>query len=271
MTADVSTTGSIARAAAILTALSDAPDGETLTVLVSRTGFTKTTTHRVLASLQAVDFVFQDPLSRRYRLGGRLAEIGWRAEGLDLAAMAERGMKRLAALTEDTVFLSMPEGSASICVAREVGAFPIKTLTLERGDRRPLGVGAGALALYSAMPEARRIATNKANRHWLAEYGADKYRLETLRDDALKRGYALNRGGIVRGMNAIGLPIVTKDGRLVAALAIGAIEDRTTPERIETVLLPALREEAARLSDSLSAFRDTNETGKSVSKGETRA
>ena len=271
MTADLSATGSIARAAAILTALSDAPDGETLTVLVNRTGFSKTTTHRVLASLQAVNFVFQDPLNRRYRLGGKLARIGWRAEGLDLAAMAERGMKRLAALTEDTVFLSMPEGSASLCVAREVGAFPIKTLTLERGDRRPLGVGAGALALYSAMPDARRIATNKANRHWLAEYGADKYRLETLRDDTLKRGYALNRGGIVRGMNAIGLPVTTRGGRLVAALAIGAIDDRTTPERIETILLPALREEANRLSDSLSAFRDKNEADNDVSKGERQA
>ena len=58
---------------------------------------------------------------------------------------------------------------------------------------------------------------------------------------------------------------------VVAALAIGAIEDRTTPERIETVLLPALREEAARLSDSLSAFRNTNGTGKDVSNGETQA
>jgi DNA-binding IclR family transcriptional regulator len=59
-------------------------------------------------------------------------------------------------------------------------------------------------------------------------------------------------------MSAVGLPIITASGRLVAAIAIGAINDRMTQERIETVLIPALRNEANRLSDRLSTLESKN-------------
>ena len=246
--------GSIARAARMLEALAEAPDGCALTDLMERTSFTKTTTHRVLASLCDVHYVAQDPESRLYRLGIGLATLARKAAHTDLAALAARGMKRLAGLTEDTVFLSVPEGAAAICIAREVGDFPIRTLTLDRGDRRPLGIGAGALALYSAMPQRRRAAIARANIDWLAEYGATPQKLERLQEETERRGYALNRGGVVPGMSAIGMPVRTGRGRLVAGLAIAAIDDRMSSQRIETLLVPALSREVCELADRLDAL-----------------
>ena len=43
---------------------------------------------------------------------------------------------------------------SSICSARALGDYPIKALTLDVGIRRPLGVGAGGLAILCALPEA---------------------------------------------------------------------------------------------------------------------
>lgn len=246
--------GSIARAARVLDALAAMPDGGGLSELVARTRFTKTTTHRVLASLQDVNFVVQDPEDRTYRLGSALASIARRAEHVDLGAIAERAMRRLADLSEDTIFLSVPEGRASVCVARHVGAFPIRTLTLDRGDRRPLGVGAGALALYCCMPDGRRAAVARANHNWLADYGSSPEQLEQQRTLFLKNGYALNDGGVVPGMSAIAVPVETPAGCLVGGLAIGAIKDRMTAERIAGTLLPALRQEAERIRRDLGAL-----------------
>ncbi len=250
--------GSIARAARVLEVLASAPAGCGLSELIERTAFTKTTTHRVLASLREVRYVSQDPETRVYSFGIELAALAHYVNQTNLGSLAERGMNRLADLTGDTIFLSVPEGAASVCVARKVGSFPIRTLTLDRGDRRPLGIGAGSLALYCAMPAGRRAAIGRVNANWLLEYRSSPAALEALEAETEDRGYALNSGGVVPGMSAVGLPIITASGRLVAAIAIGAINDRMTQERIETVLIPALRNEANRLSDRLSTLESKN-------------
>ena len=254
MPRDTPTVGSITRAARVLDALAQKPDGAALADVVAHTSCTKTTAHRVLSALQLVRYVAQDPLDRSYRLGGALADVSRRARLADVAAMGRRTIQRLAELTGDTVFLSVPEGAEAVCVARAVGDYPIRTLTLDRGDRRPLGVGAGALALYCAMPPERRAAVNRVNAAWLREYGFDHARLEAAQAAFVRTGYAVNAGGVVPAMSAVGLPVHARSGRLVAALAVGAINERMSGDRQRDVVLPALRSEAERLADRLSAW-----------------
>lgn len=241
--------GSIARAERMLAALSAAPLGASLTELMARTEFTKTTTHRVLASLQDVHYVYQDPDTRKYHLGSALAKLARTANLSDLAALARRSMKRLAQASQDTIFLSAPEGAASICVCRELGAFPIRTLTIDAGDRVPLGVGATAQALYAVTPKAKRLAAAAANARWMADFNFTPELAEIRCADFHQRGYALNPSTVIPGMSAIGLPIISASGRVVAAMGIGAINERMSLARIETDLLPVLREEVAILAD----------------------
>lgn len=244
--------GSIARASRVLSALSEAPLGASLTEIMARTEFTKTTTHRVLTSLQDVHYVYQDPDNRRYHLGSVLAKIARTASRSDLAALAKRSMRRLADASGDTIFLSAPEGAASICVRRELGAFPIRTLTIDAGDRVPLGAGATAQALYASMPESKRKAAAQANKSWMADFNVTPELAEECCADFHRRGYALNPSIVIPGMSAVALPIITRSGRLIAAIGIGAINDRMTIERIESELVPLLREEAAVLSEKIS-------------------
>ena len=239
--------GSIARAARVLSALGDYPEGASLSELIARTGFSKTTTHRVLASLQEVHYVAQDPESRGYRIGHELALLSRRAEQNDMSELSRRGARRLADETGDTIFVAVPEGAASICVRRELGAFPIRTLTIAPGDRTPLGVGASAQALYAAMPKAKRMAAARANAGWMRDYNFTPELAEERAADAARRGYALNDSRVIQGMSAVGLPVITTSGRLVAGIGIGAINDRMSLRRIEGELVPLMREEVARL------------------------
>lgn len=250
--------GSIARAQSVLSALARTPLGASFTEIMAQTEFTKTTTHRVLASLMDVHYVYQDPGNRKYHLGSALAALARIANRSDLAALAKRSMRRIADASEDTVFLSAPEGAVSICVCRELGAFPIRTLTLDAGDRVPLGIGATGQALYAATPRPKRMAAAQANLAWMAEYNYTPARAEELAEDFTLRGYALNPSIPVPGMSAVGLPIVTRGERLVAAIGIGAINDRMSEVRIEGELVPLLRKEAALLADKFSELEQEN-------------
>ena len=240
-------TGSIARAAEVVDALGAAPRGATLAEVAQRTGYSKTTAHRVLGALRDVGWAVQDPAARTWRLGHRLGRLSHRAGLVDLAEIARPFLSRVAAETGDTVFLSMREGPAALCLAREVGAHPIRTLTLDEGARRPLGVGAGAMALYAALPDPARAAAARANAAWLAEYGEDAASLERLAARTRAAGHALNDGRVVAAMSAVAVTVPGTD----LAIALGAIDGRMSPERIEAVILPALRREAAALSARL--------------------
>lgn len=244
-------TGSIARAARIIDVLAAAVDGLALNQIVERSDFSKTTAFRVLANLQEVGFVFQDPESRLYLMGYKLAHISQIAGRSNIAGMAQRSMARLAALSEDTVFLSIPEGTAAICVARATGSYPIRTLTLNIGDRRPMGVGAGALALFCAMSDEKRRTILAANQGWMAEFGIGSADIKAGYDAYKSSGYAANIGRIVAGTSAISLPVITANNHVVAALSIGAVDARMPAERITEILIPALQKETALLARRL--------------------
>ena len=38
-------------------------------------------------------------------------------------------------------------GADAVCIDRRLGSYPVKTLTVEVGTKRPLGIGAGSLAI----------------------------------------------------------------------------------------------------------------------------
>lgn len=258
MNVETTPVGSIARAKVVVAALARMPLGASFTEIMARTEFTKATTHRVLASLMDVHYIFQDPDTRKYHLGHALASLARVANRSDLSALARRSMRRLADASEDTIFLSAPEGAVSICVCRELGAFPIRVLTLDAGDRVPLGVGASGQALYAATPEAKRKAAARANQAWMAEFNYTPEMAEELALDFVRRGYALNPSLVVPGMSAVSLPILTSSGRLVAALGIGAINERMSEGRIEGELLPLLRGEVALLSEKFDELEQEN-------------
>ncbi len=238
----------------ILRLLAKAGDGgHRLSDIAESAGLGKTTAHRLLGALVQVGLANQDLKSKRYTLGSAAAALGRAANIHHVESVLRPVLRRLAKETEDTVFASVREGLAAVCVWREVGSFPIRTLTLDQGDRRPLGVGAGSLALLAFLPDDEIDAVIDRNKRWLLDYAG--FSPEALRQFVARtreNGYALNEGRIVPAMQAIGVPILTRDGYPVAALSLAAICDRMGPDRLPG-LIGRLQEEAAELAASLDA------------------
>jgi DNA-binding IclR family transcriptional regulator len=249
---------SLERAAAILRVLAEAgASGTRLADVAIAIGLGKTTTHRLINALLNLGFVDQDKATRRYRLGLEVYALATAAQGrLDVVELARPSLATLAEQTGDTVFLSIIDRDEAICVDRHVGSFPIRTLTLNVGDRRPLGTGSGSLALLAALPddEVRRALEVNSKRP-VTFPGYDVSEIYRLVAETRANGYAFNNGRIVSGMSAVAVAALGADGKPAAALSVAAIADRMQGDRRRQIV-HLLQREAATIADRLDPTRN---------------
>lgn len=249
-TSDPATSGAqaIDRAATLLLLVGRAgPTGARLSQLVEQCNLSKPTARRMLLALVRAGLLDQDQKSRRYYIGPEIYVLGTLASArFGIHSISLRSLVRLSQETGDTAFLSVPRDVYSICVHREEGPYPIRIHALHAGDRHPLGVGAGSLALLAALPDRDVEEILAANSDIMAQkypsISPDMLRRMVLETRA--RGYALNPGLILSDSWAIGVAIPGSDGRPVGALSIAAIESRLNDKR-QRELVPLLQKEAA--------------------------
>jgi DNA-binding IclR family transcriptional regulator len=279
-TVDVSR--STARVMALLDALAESADaGLRLADVTQKTGLNKTTAHRLLAGLLASGLADQDSETGRYFVGMRLLSLAQAAKRrFRLAALIEPVLVRLSQQTQDTLALMVRSGDEAVCVDCREGSFPIRVLTLHAGDRRPLGIGAGSLALLAFLPDAEvdRILVQHAAAR--AVFPFDDIQLREMIAAARRQGYAYNDVHLFKSMETItdmagvGVPIMASDGTPVAALYLTAITRRFDQPRRDNIVA-ALRQEAEQIMTSLApvldAMRPVQVTGSRQAKSSQQA
>lgn len=239
-----SPTQSLDRAIALLEeVVNRAAQGASLGVLAEAAGLSKPTAHRLLSGLRNLGLVEYDK-ARLFYPGVKLYRMGLAsAVRFDIVQLAQPGMARLAEETGDTVYLSLRSGDSALCVARQVGAFPIRTLTLEVGDYRPLGLGAGSLSLLAALPDAEVESVIARNREKLSLHpNFDPVNLRALVRTTREQGFALNDGLMLPEMAAIGMVVRVPGGRLLGSLSIACIRSRMQPQRRDAIVALLARE-----------------------------
>lgn len=244
---DVTGSQSIARAIGLLRILTSGPrEGMTLAHIAEAAGLHTATAHRQLSALIREGLVEQDS-KRRYVPGVELWLMGQvAAHRFDITGVAQPAMMRLAEETEDTVYLFVRSGRQAVCVARREGTFPIRTLTLAPGDRRPLGVNAGALALLAFLDADEREAVLEQIQPDLKLYR--NYSLKYVRqeiEETRRRGYSVVAGTIVPGMSAVGVPVLGRQGQAIASLSVAAIDQRMSEPRCHQIAKLALQQARA--------------------------
>jgi DNA-binding IclR family transcriptional regulator len=246
-------TQTIQRAVAVLRVIaSRGHGGLRLAEIARHTRLERPTVHRILKCLCEEGVAAQDTASRRYHLGHLAFELGLAAAPqFSLRELCARPLTRLAERSGDTVFLTVRSGYDTVCIDRREGSFPIKALLLDVGTRRPLGVGAGGLALLMHLAGDAIDEVLHANATRLVAYsGLTVPRLVSLVKRAQRMGYALNDVHLTHGALSLALPIRTRFGDPFAAISIGAIESRMTPAR-QTELVALLRDEVEELERML--------------------
>ena len=237
-------TSSVERACRILRALSD-PKFDRLTDIANATELHKTTVLRVLEVLLHDGFVSRSDRTKRYSLGPELLALGSAAlRRFDPRPIVQPSLTRLAGLFGDSVMLSIPSGVESVCVDFIEGTYPIRSNFQSVGSRRPLGVGAGGLALLAWLPDDVREAALEVVGQQLKQFPRINVKiLESMVAETRERGYAVMLDLALDNWGGIAVPLLGADGLPVGAIGIGALSERIR-ER-ETQMANALKKERA--------------------------
>lgn len=220
-----------------------------LSDLVKATGLTKPTTRRLLLALIENGLVEQQPEDRRYYAGAETYALGvLAAERFGIRRLAADSLVRIAARSGDAALLSVQRGYESVCLAREEGTYPLRSHVLQPGDRHPIGVGGGGLALLAILSDEeveRALAVNAAR--FASDYpGLTSELLRHQVQETRERGYGLNPGLVVKGSYGIGVALHDPRSGISAALTIAGVESRFTGARIEE-MAAILKEEVEQL------------------------
>lgn len=215
--------GVLDKAVAILAALEGAP--ATLTELMERTGLPRATAHRLAAALEAHRLVERDPAGR-FRLGGRLAEMGWAAGTGRHRSLAEVATPVLARLRDQTgesaqLYVRSGDGDTRVCVAALESPHGLRTIVAV-GAVLPMDRGSAAKVLAGGDPVPGQPG----------------------------QGWAESVEERERGVASVSAP-VTVAGRVVAAVSVSGPIERTTRQpgrRYAAAVVEAARALAAELA-----------------------
>lgn len=183
----------------------------------------KSVIHRILSTLVARRFVEQDPVSRRYRVGLRVWELGQRyMAGQLLQDVAEKELTRMvAAHPFATAYLARLDGGDIVVTATIRGPGPIN-LYMDPGSRLIAEHTTAGRTLLAFLPPlkadqvvARRRQAGGSTRGWpdIDEVRAD---FAAIRE----RGFGASQGGFSPGVNSVAVALCDPDGSPVLALAV---------------------------------------------------
>jgi DNA-binding IclR family transcriptional regulator len=212
--------------------------------------------HRLLTVLTQEGLVDRSDDSKSYYLGEQLYALGiLAAPRFGLHQLALPGLRRLAALSEDSAFLCLLSGNDAVCVHREEGSHPIRSHVLQVGVRYPLGIGSFGPVLLAAMEDAEAERILAQNREAIQSYR--QYSVERVRQlvkTARIKGYSVNPGLVHPESYGLAVAILDERDRPIGALSIGAVASRLKADR-QPKLAAALKVEAAALSMELRSMR----------------
>ncbi|WP_420997142.1 IclR family transcriptional regulator [Cupriavidus sp. 30B13] len=218
-------------------------------------GLTQATTHRLLQSLVKEGMVEQDTRSKRYRLSIEFFALAAQAGNLSgLRQLCRPVLLRLGARLNDAIFLLVRSGFDAVCLDRNEGPYAIRTFTGGIGGRVPLGVGQAATAILAFLPDEEREAVLQFNLPRLREYGLlDEVSLRSEIEQVRACGYASRRAGLLDGMAGVAVPILDREGRAVAALGVGTLIERLSPERLP-IVVDLMQRETAEVGRQINPF-----------------
>ena len=198
-----------------------------------RLRLSRSTTGRLLATLQSAGVVARNPGTRAYMIGPRvLAWAGLYTGVLDVRATARPILDGLRRATRETTTLYVRDGHQRVCVERLDGPQSIRAV-VRLGERMPLYAGAGGKVLLAFLPAAERRAV--LDRLALVRFTrrtiTDRSRLERELAVIRRQGYAASSGERFPGAATVAAPIQGADGSVVAALNVSGPADRFTGAR----------------------------------------
>jgi DNA-binding IclR family transcriptional regulator len=198
-------------------------------------GLKKATAHRLLASLLRRGMVAQDPISRRYRLGIKLWELGSLATSqVDWVDRVKPYLQQLVDVSNETAHLAVLNDGQVLYVDKVESSRSLR-MPSQVGKRLPVHCTGVGKALIAFLPDevlksliARRGMPRMTD-HTITELPRLQADLAAVRE----RGYAVDNEEIDEGLTCIAAVVRDHTSHVVAAISIAGPSSRLRPQTID--------------------------------------
>lgn len=220
----------IRRAMAVIRAVAQLQRAEaSLSRVALATGLNQSTAFRILRSLTEERMLYYDEDARSYHLGVLAFELGLATTGKSRVQDAYMPIvEEIARRTRLTTYLMARSGNEAVCLSCIEGVAVIRAKPVEQGQRLPLGIGAGSVAILSTCDddEIRGIIAAGAPNLDLYPGGRGEIaRIVERVEKARRNGYSISCGSVAKGVSGLGVPILPRRGIMQLAISISAVTD----------------------------------------------
>ena len=230
-------TQAIRRAVAILKhVVTTSPErGATLGEISESMKLSRSTAHRILKCLVSERLIAQSEDAKHYTVGDLTAELALARNTWQKTILQWRpAVEAVARETGATAYLMGRSGSEAVCLDKQEGSSVIRVIPVEVGQRRPLGVGAGACAILAQLPkdECEEVVDSVAP--YLHRYSA-AITVDSVREavqHARRTGFAESRGQVVGDVYGLGIAIPGDHRQPLLALSLAAHTSAATDDKI---------------------------------------
>lgn len=243
---------SLARGLRVIEAFDGRSQGLSIADIARATELSRAAVRRLLITLELLGYIAAS--GRKYRLRHRVLHLGMSyLSSNSLATVAQAAVQKITEELDESSSVCVLDGDEVLCVAGAVRR-GLMSLDVTTGSRLPLHCTAAGRVLLAALPE-EQLPAQLERLELKALTAKTIVSRESLAADVRRvreQGFSVIDEELEAGVRAIAVPIVSKDGRVVGSLGVGAIASRVSLDDLGSRFLPALRDQARAIGQLVS-------------------
>jgi DNA-binding IclR family transcriptional regulator len=186
----------------------------------------------------------------------------------NITAIARPYMNQLSKITKETVLLAGVNGTKGIVLDRVESEEPIRYSLFQPGATIPLHAGASSKILMAYLPEEEwdRIIRIEGLKQYTPNTITKADKLKVHLREIRKKGYAFSDQEADRDVRAVGAPIFSAAGELVASLSVAGPAYRMNKKKMMRSCAKLVMEVAEKISSGFNLVSNKIFSGKGQTK-----
>ncbi|WP_462410407.1 IclR family transcriptional regulator [Neobacillus sp. Marseille-QA0830] len=244
---------SLERALTILNKLAEYPDGLQIARLSEQVGLTKSTIHRLLATLSSMNYVAKDSETDKYKLGLQVLYLSRNLlNNNNIIAIAKPFLEQLCQEVNETIHLCIEDQGQVIYIDKIESNQPVRMYSYI-GSRAPMYcTGVGKILLSGMNPiQLDQVIANMNFQPKTPTTITSKEELLKEIELVKEQGYALDDGENEVVLRCIASPIYDHKGNIIASFSLSGPTNRVTREIIHDKFIPIMKHYSLAISKHL--------------------
>ncbi|MBT2737332.1 IclR family transcriptional regulator [Bacillus sp. ISL-7] len=244
---------SLERALTILNKLSEYPDGIQITRLSEQVGLTKSTIHRLLATLSSMNYVVKDEETDKYKLGLQVLFLSRNLlNNSDIVTVSKPFLEKLSQEVNETVHLCIEDRGEVVYIDKIESTQTIRMYS-RIGSRAPMYcTGVGKILLSGKNQDEFNELISNIN--FIPKTPSTITSKEEFIEEIEKvksQGYALDNAENEVVLRCIAAPIFDHKGKIIASFSISGPSNRVTMDLINDTLIEKMKQYSKAISRNL--------------------